>query len=418
MKGRVRPWDLMKTTLQDSGLITSQWCFETLVRLNVQQDHLHGNSLLEYLIPSCHPHSLGDFDTIIHLEPVNEFLHHVFVSLVSLADLEAFDDDTSSLARLSILWVADGRRGFWEFEMNSSNPKTTRTGIGTYRRFHLSSKLWTRRPWLEASLTWPSESRHDRFQVDWHHVPGPRHCRWSHSSHGSNPDLPQRGQPDLSLVLCNTHFCSKGVAQTWARHPCHDPRSLIPYRQPHVPGLSIALSRYHRTSRKIEGSSVSVQRYLESQLQQRWIIKLFALWTQFLNARRYCPGNRKLMREHIGVIVRRSSLKWSPRSKWYFPVMIVRKPGAQGKTLNGCWVYICPCWSLWIVEVILEHLQRYISLEVSMLHGTYCEPLMTDMGTFTLTTFMQRGRDIPHVFSMTWWIGTTQMSSTRKWWFG
>ena len=46
---------------------------------------------------------------LVILEPVNKFLHQVFVSLVSLADLEAFDDDTSSLARLSssLLWVAD-----------------------------------------------------------------------------------------------------------------------------------------------------------------------------------------------------------------------------------------------------------------------------------------------------------------------
>jgi hypothetical protein len=92
----------------------------------------------------------------------------------------------------------------------------------------------------------------------------------------------------------------------------------------------------HRTSREIQGSSVSVERYLKSQLEQKWIIKLFALWTQFLHARRYCPGNRKLMREHIVVIVRRSSLKWNPRSKWSSPVMIVRKPGVQGRTLNAC----------------------------------------------------------------------------------
>ena len=110
----------------------------------------------------------------------------------------------------------------------------------------------------------------------------------------------------------------------------------------------------HRTSREIQGSSVSVERYLKSQLEQKWIIKLFALWTQFLHARRYCPGNRKLMREHIVVIVRRSSLKWNPRSKWSSPVMIVRKPGVQGRTLNACWVYICPFWSLWILKPSLN----------------------------------------------------------------
>ena len=55
------------------------------------------------------PHSVGDLDTIINLEPVNKFLHQVFVFLVSLADLEAFDDDTFSLARLSssLLSMAD-----------------------------------------------------------------------------------------------------------------------------------------------------------------------------------------------------------------------------------------------------------------------------------------------------------------------
>jgi hypothetical protein len=92
----------------------------------------------------------------------------------------------------------------------------------------------------------------------------------------------------------------------------------------------------HRTSREIEGTRVSVERYLESPLEQRWIIKLLALWTQFLNARRYCPENRQLMQKHIVVSVRRSSLKWNPRSKWSSPVMIVRKPEVQGKTLNGC----------------------------------------------------------------------------------
>ena len=55
-------------------------------------------------ITDCDAYVILDGNNITDIENLLKF-----VSLVSLADLEAFDDDTSSLARLSssLLWVAD-----------------------------------------------------------------------------------------------------------------------------------------------------------------------------------------------------------------------------------------------------------------------------------------------------------------------